>query len=125
MTNDEYYKAIVNKLGFYPENILNKHKNIKFFCNNLADSCLLYQLYQKVVNEESFSNMIHIHFDKYKAQASLYFEGVINDKITGFNYDVNKTLIENVQNVIDFVNKVSMVFGGFELSISYSDIDDK
>ena len=98
---------------------------MRFFTSSLADSLLLNLLFEKVLNEEKFNNIIHIHFDKYKCQPSLYFEGVINDKISGLNYDPTKTLLENVDNVIDFVNKVIVIFGTFDLSISYSDLDEK
>lgn len=125
ITNDEYIKSIYAKLGFYPERLLTKFENLRFFTSSLADSLLLNLLFEKVLNEEKFNNIIHIHFDKYKCQPSLYFEGVINDKISGLNYDPTKTLLENVDNVIDFVNKVIVIFGTFDLSISYSDLDEK
>jgi hypothetical protein len=125
VTNDETYKIIFNKLGFFPENLLSKYENVRFFSSNLADACLLYSLYEKILKEESFGNIIHIHFDKIKTQASLYFEGVINDKISGLNYDYNKTLLENVDNVFDFVGRVVLIFGSFTLSVSSSDVDDK
>lgn len=125
VTSDESYKIIFNKLGFFPENLLSKFENVRFFTTNFADACLLYLIYDKILIEEKFGNIIHIHFDKLKTQASLYFEGVINDKISGLNYESDKTLLENVENVIEFVNRVIAIFGPFTLSISYSDIDDK
>jgi hypothetical protein len=121
VTDEEFYKNIVAKLGFFPS----LPNNVKFLINNISDSCLLYSLYQKVLNQAEIRNSIHIHFDKYKAQPSLYFDGVINDKISGFNYDYSLSLIENTENVINFAKKVAMVFGGFELSISYTDIDEQ
>jgi hypothetical protein len=125
ITNDEYVKSVYAKLGFYPERLLTKFENLRFFTSSMADSLLLHLLFEKILNEEKFNNIIHIHFDKYKCQSSLYFEGVINDKISGLNYDHSKSLLENVDNVIDFVNKVIVIFGAFDLSISYSDFDDK
>ncbi len=121
VTNEDFYKNTVTKLGFFPA----LPKNVRFSIHNIADCCLLYSLYQKILNKEEIKNTIHIHFDKYKAQPALYFDGVINDKISGFSYDYNLSLMENTDNVINFANKVAMVFGGFDLSISYTDIDEK
>lgn len=125
ITTDENYKFIFSKLGFYPEKLVAKYQNLKLVCCSLADSCILYHLYEKLINDQILNNSIHIHFDKYQTQPCLYFEGVINDKFSGFKYDENKTLVENVDNIIDFINKVTVIFGSFDLSVSYSDIDEK
>lgn len=124
-SNDKFYKNVLNKLTFWPQDLMTKFPNLKLFLNSLSDSCLLYTLYEKLIDDKKFNNIIHIHFDKIKPQVSLFFEGIFHDKISGFNYDNNKSLIENVENVIEFVNKVSVIFGEFELSISSSDIDEK
>ena len=59
ITNDEYYKYVFSKLGFYPEKLLEQNENVRMFCNSLADSCLLYLLYEKILKEEKFNNIIH------------------------------------------------------------------
>jgi hypothetical protein len=125
INNDEFVKSVCMKIGFYPENLLHKFKNVKFFVNNLADSCLLYSLYQKIIDNVPFENIIHLHFDRFKAQPTFFLEGVINDKISGFVYDYTKSLIENVDNVIEFVNKVVVIFGSFEMIVSFSDFEEK
>lgn len=125
ITNDEFIKNVFCKLGFYPDSLVAKYKNVKFFVHNLAESCLLYLLYQKVIENVKVENLIHIHFDKYAAQPTFYMEGVINDKISGFVYDKNLSLLENATNVVEFAVKITVIFGGFEMSISYSDIDER
>ena len=122
---DKFYKNVLNKLTFWPQELIDTFPNLKFFLNSFSDGCLLYNLYEKLVHDRKFNNIIHIHFDKIKSQVSLFFEGIFHDKISGFNYDTNKSLFENVENVIEFLNKVSVIFGEFELSVSSSDIDEK
>lgn len=123
---DEHDQVVYNKLGFVPDNLLHKHKNVKLFVHNLADSCVLYNLYQREIDNHptKTENLVHIHFDRYASQTTFYMEGVVNDKITGFFYDKSKSLLENVNNVVEFAVKISVIFGSFEMGISYTDIDE-
>ncbi len=77
---------IVSKIGFYPSELIEKYPNVTLFCMNFADAGLIQQMYCKVNANASFNNLIHIHLDKYKAQASMFFEGVVNDKLSGLHY---------------------------------------
>ncbi len=124
-SNDEFIKNTLNKLGFYPEILLTQFKNAKFFVSNLADCCLINEIYTKIFNSQPFNNIVHIHFDTYKAQLSMYMEGVINDKISGLNFESEKGLIDNTDNVNEFINKMINIFGIVELSVSFSGFDKK
>jgi len=53
---------------------------------NFADAGLMQQLYCKINLNESLNNMIHIHFDKLTAQASMFYESAVSDKLPGFKY---------------------------------------
>lgn len=53
---------------------------------NFADCGLMHQLYNKVNLNETLGNEIHIHFDKYIAQASMFYENAVSDKLPGFKY---------------------------------------
>lgn len=123
--NDKFYNKVLNRLSFWPQDLLNKFSNLKFFLNSLADSCLLYSLYDKLLRDEKLNTIVHIHFDRVKAQFSLFYMGIFHNKTFGFVYDNSLSLIENVGNVIQYVNQVSVIFGDFELSVSCSDIDEK
>jgi len=52
-------------------------------------------------------------------------EGVINDKISGLNFDPEKGLIDNLDNVNDFINKIINIFGMVDISVSFSCYDEK
>jgi len=126
LTNsEEFIKQTINKLGFYPEILLEKYKNAKIFVSNLADGCLINEIYNKIFNNQSFNNIVHIHFDTYKAQLSVFMEGVINDKISGLTFEPEKGLIDNLNNVTEFANKIINIFGMVDLSVSFSGFDEK
>lgn len=125
ITNDEFYKQTINKIGFYPEVLLTQFKNAKLFISNLADACLINEIYGKIINEEQFNNIVHIHFDRLKSQLSMYMEGVINDRISGLNFEVERGLIDNIDNVNDFINKIVNIFGLVDISVSFSGFDEK
>lgn len=124
-SSDEFIKQTINKLGFYPEVLLEKYKNAKIFVSNLADGCLINEIYNKIFNNEPFNNIVHIHFDTYKAQLSMFMEGVINDKISGLTFEPEKGLIDNLDNVTEFVNKIINIFGMVDISVSFSGFDEK
>jgi hypothetical protein len=89
-TQSETYKQVSSKLGFYPAEFLKIYPNVKLFCMNVADAELIQEMYTKVLANETISNnMIHIHFDKLKGQASLFYEGVLSDKLSGFHFGMN------------------------------------
>ena len=112
--SDEFINQTINKLGFYPEVLLEKYKNAKIFVSNLADGCLINEIYNKIFNSEAFNNIVHIHFDSYKAQLSMFMDGVINDRISGLTFEPEKGLIDNLDNVTEFVNKIINIFGMFD-----------
>ena len=122
---DIYYMENIQKLGFFPEKLLNSFKNVKMFSSNLADICIMNQIYNKIHLEESFNNIIHLHFDKRIYQLSMYMEGVINDRITGLTFDTSKNLIENTENVFEFIEKITNIFGEVDVSISFSHFEEK
>jgi len=124
-SKDELIKQTINKLGFYPEVLLEKYKNAKLFVSNLADGCLINEIYNRIFSNEHFNNIVHMHFDTYKAQLSMFMEGVINDKISGLTYEAEKGLIDNLDNVTEFVNKIINIFGMLDISLSFSGFDDK
>ena len=66
---------------FADEAIKANKKNYHFNSAKFSDSCLLYHLYQEILNKIEPKNILYIHFDKVKYQVSMYFEGIINDKI--------------------------------------------
>ena len=86
LNNELFYKQIYSKIGFFPNKLFTLSKNLHLFSSNLADSCLIYLLYQKILNHTQFNNILYIHFDMIKPQVSMYFEGVINDKVSGLEY---------------------------------------
>jgi len=53
---------------------------------NFADAGLMQQLYTKINTNETLNNMIHIHFDRYIGQASMFYESAVSDKLPGFKY---------------------------------------
>lgn len=55
----------------------------------------------------------------------MFMEGVINDKISGLTFEPEKGLIDNLDNVTEFVNKIINIFGMFDISISFSGFDEK
>lgn len=62
----------------------------------------------------------------------MYFEGVITENVSAFEYgkitlylDSSKCLIENTENVINFMSHVIVLFGNFDFSMSYSDFDER
>lgn len=122
---DNYYKENVQKLGFFPENLLNNYKNVKMFSSNLADTCIINQIYEKITVKENFNNMVHLHFDKRSYQLSMYMEGVINDRISGLNFDITKNLIENTENVFNFIEKIANIFGEVDINFSFSHFEEK
>lgn len=125
ITQDETVKSSLNKIGFYPENLLKEYDKIKYSCNILADSCLLYNIFEKVIKDRTINSLIHIHFDKKGALASLYSEGVIHEKISYFTYDNSIDIMGNFDAIMEFVNKVIVLFGAFDLSCSYTNLDPK
>jgi hypothetical protein len=122
---DIYFKETMQKMGFFPENLLLKYNNVKMFSSNLADICLMNQIYNKVSKKETFNNIIHLHFDKRSYQLSMYMEGVINDKISGLSFDITKNLIENTENVFNFIEKIINIFGEVDVNISFSHFEEK
>ncbi len=88
LNNEQFYRSIFTKIGFFPQKLTTLSKNLHLFASNLADSCLIYLLYQKILNLVQFNNVIYIHFDKYKPQASMYFEGVITDNVSALEYGI-------------------------------------
>ena len=132
LNNEQFYRYIYTKIGFFPQKLTNLSKNLHLFASNMADSCLIYLLYQKITNQIKFNNVIYIHFDKYKPQASMYFEGVITDNVSALEYgiffmilDSSKSLLENTDNIISFISHVIVLFGNFEFSVSYTDIEER
>jgi hypothetical protein len=121
VTNDQFLKSTIEKLGFFPT----LPKNVRLICHHVADSCLLYNLYLKTLDSAEIKTSIHIHFDKYKAQASLYYNGTINDKVKAPSYKADESLIEKVDEFATFATNTTVYFGQFELSVSSSDIDEK
>ena len=79
---------IYSKLGFLPQKLIALSKNMHLFASNLADSCLIYLIYQKSIKQISFNNIVYIHFDKIRAQASMFFEGVITDNVSSLEYGI-------------------------------------
>ena len=72
-------------------------KNLHIFASNLADSCLIYLLYQKILKQISFNNIIYIHFDKQKPQAAMYFEGVITENVSSLEYGILNSLLRYIE----------------------------
>lgn len=83
------------------------------------------KIYNKVNLEENCNNMVHLHFDKRSYQLSMYMEGVINDRISGLNFDTTKNLIENVENVFNFIEKITNIFGEVDVNVSFSHFEER
>ena len=115
----------MNKLGFFPENLLGQFKTAKLFISNLADSCLITEIFYKIINDQNFTTILHIHFDKYKAQLAMYEEGIVKERILGLNYEPEKGLIDNINNVNDYISRIIGICGMIDVSVSFSDFDDK
>jgi hypothetical protein len=116
---------IIDKLGFYPSEINKKFPNANIFIQKIADSCLLFELYNNLIKEEPIASNIHIHFDENKAQAAVFIEGVMHEKFSGFNFQSDKALIENVENIVNFINKIAVIVFDVAVSVSKTNIDDK
>jgi hypothetical protein len=117
----------MHNLGFIPEKLFNKYKNIKIFSSNLADICLMNIIYNKILNKENMINIMIMHFDSRKNnfQISIYTEGLINNKISGLNYDSNKNLIQNMENIFIFIKKIINIFELISFNFSFMHLDEK
>ena len=93
LNNEQFYRQIYTKLGFFPQKLKDLSKNLHLFASNLADSCLIYLLYQKIQSKVPFNNIVYIHFDRVRPQASMYFEGVITDNVSALEYGKNNLIL--------------------------------
>lgn len=115
---DEAYLNAFTKLGYFPEGLV-KHRNFyRMNLINIAEGFVLYSIYCQNENENQLKNRIHVHLEKESKIVSMLFEGIIHDKISGFNYDNSKTFEQNLENIAEFINKIHVLFGGFVLSFS-------
>lgn len=72
-------------------------KNYHVHNSLFVDSCLLYYLYEtKHEPQGIISNTLYIHLNKFKTDISMYYEGVINNKIKDLKFG-NFTLTQIIQ----------------------------
>ena len=75
-------------------------------------------------NNLKFENRLHINIEPgITSQVAMYFEGVVHNKISGFKYEAEKSIFENSDNILEFINKLTVVFGDFKLTFSSLEIN--
>jgi hypothetical protein len=76
----------LNQLKFFSKTRQLLKKNYNIYIASLVDSCLIYYLFNAILNDSTLRNTLYIHLDTIKPQISMFYEGVINNKINELKY---------------------------------------
>jgi hypothetical protein len=124
------YSQFLQKLGFYPEKILGDYQ-ISYNLYDFSDQCLIYHLFLNHCQENFVeSSTLVMIFDKDKLHVTAMSEGGIFTKFksleNGWKHKYySKLKIDDFQNIVGFISKLSDYFDGLDLVLCYMNNDDK
>jgi hypothetical protein len=124
------YSQFLQKLGFYPEKILGDYQ-ISYNLYDFSDQCLIYHLFLNHCQENFVeSSTLIMIFDKDKLHVTAMSEGGIFTKFksleNGWKHKYySKLKIDDFQNIVGFISKLSDYFDGLDLVLCYMNNDDK
>ena len=131
--NDTEYVNYLEKIGFYPSEIIEGYK-VEYKLYDLCEQSLVYYLYlSNIKNIQNKKSILFIQFDKLVVNASVFNEGAIFSKLKGKKEkDVNwkssyfnNINISDVNSILDFLENANDTFEGIDLVLNYVDNDDE
>jgi hypothetical protein len=131
--NDSEYINYLEKIGFYPSEIIEGYK-VEYKLYDLCEQSLIYYLYLSNLNNiQNKKSILFIQFDKLVVNASVFNEGAIFSKLKGKKEkDVNwkssyfnNINISDVNSILDFLENANDTFEGIDLVLNYVDNDDE
>ena len=109
-------------LGFIPEFKYTKLiEKIIFFSSNIVTACLLYDLYNQILNQEQiYDIIIHINYINITGfQINIYQEGEIENNPINLKLDNNENIEKNAEIISKYVNDSKDK--GFKIVLSSND----
>ena len=131
--NDNEYVNYLEKIGFYPSEIIEGYK-VEYKLYDLCEQSLIYYLYlSNIKNIQNKKSILFIQFDKLVVNASVFNEGAIFSKLKGKKEkDVNwkssyfnNININDTNSILDFLENANDTFEGIDLVLNYVDSDDE
>lgn len=119
-------ETIINKetIGNHLRPLIDKYSNkIQYHFNILSDVALIQSLYNKEKRNKEYETIVYFHIDSNIAQVSVYNDGIIYEEITGFDYEGDKSLIENAGLFIEVIQKTNESFENIKIEVSYTNVD--
>ena len=127
---NKIYEQFLQKLGFYPDEKLDKFKII-YNLYDFSDQCLIYHLFLNHIQEKYVeSSTLILIFDKFTVSASALNEGAIFNKFKSLEKSWRQKFYSNLKmndfkSIVYFIKAVSDSFDGLDLVLCYMDNDDK
>ena len=131
--NDYESLNYLQKIGFYPSEILEGYK-VEYKLFDLCEQSLIYHLYlSNLKNIVPKKSVLFIQFDKLVVNAAVFNEGAIFTKLKGkkerdANWKssyFNNINVNDVNGILDFLENANDTFEGIDLVLSYVDNNEE
>ena len=127
--NDNETQTYLEKIGFYPSEIIEKYK-VEYELYDLCEQSLIYHLYLLYGKDTPPKKpILFMQFDKYVVNAAVYNEGAILSKLNEkeekeLNLEANylsNIKSDDTNKLLDFIKNTNKTFKGIDLVLSYVD----
>ena len=131
--NDTEYANFLEKIGFYPREIMDGYK-VEYRLYDLCEQSLIYHLFlSNTKNIKIKKSILFLQFDKLVVNAAVFNEGAIFTKLKSKKEkDVNwkSSYFSNINTsdesgILDFFENANDTFENIDLVLSYVDYDDE
>ena len=127
---NKIYAQFLQKLGFYPDKKIGEYQ-IMYNLYDFSDQCLIYHLFLNHCQENFVeSSTLVMIFDKDTLHVTAMNEGGIFTKFKALENNwkhkyYSKLKVDDYQNIVGFISKMSDHFDGLDLVLCYMDNEDK
>ena len=117
----QYYK----KIGFYPSELLEGYK-VEYKLYDLCEQSLIYYLYLSYLKKSPpKKSVLFIGFDKLVVNAAIFHDGNIYNQNKEKDIKISNINTNDVNGIIDFIENINDTYEGFDIVLSYVNIDEE
>jgi hypothetical protein len=114
---DEEKELYLKNIGFFPDDIIEGY-NFRNKLFTLNEQTLFYHIHLNINKDSKVGkSILLIEFDKLVANAIIYSKGEIYTKLQNKDKNFNNMNINNIDEILDLIKKVSESFDGLDIII--------